>query len=240
MKSTTPLHVSRPYTSYSSSHIIDGHFSRPKVYSKGAITFYQHCSIAVKPFHGLTEPRDQPLEETSQVIPPALVQRKGEISQPTLYNEADIVSEPKNDGRSVQRHATARSPCLADPQPEDGYWAFGEYNEIDPAISTGNAIFPLELQPDTVCSWCGCLQNSYKPSQGFISCDNCLAPYQQNDLAAAGWGLGEYRSTEPLFNPPSGLNSLQSEWVNHALRPEVTTLGSHGNDLDDFSWFMAS
>ena len=201
--------------------------------------FDQRSSIAVTTFHGLTEPRDQPLEETSQVIPPALVQLK-EISQPTLYNEADIVSEPKTNGGSVQRHATAGSPCLADPQPEDGFWAFGDYNEIDPVISTGTAVFPPELQPDTVCSWCGCLLNSYKPSQGVISCDDCLAPYQPNDLAAAGWGLGEYRSTEPLLNPPSAPNNLQGEWVNHALRPEVPTLGSHGNDLGDFSWFMAS
>ena len=202
--------------------------------------FDQRSSIAVTTFHGLTEPRDQPLEETSQVIPPALVQLKGEISQPTLHNEADIVSEPKNDGGSIQRHATARSPCLADPQPEDGDWAFGEYNEIDPAISTGTAVFPPELQPDTVCSWCGCLQNSYKPSQGVISCDGCFTPYQPNDLATAGWGLKRSRISEPSFDSPSGLNNFQGDLVNHASSPQVTTLGSHGNDLEDFSWFMAS
>ena len=243
VKSTTPLpqkSVSRLYISNSSSYIIGSHFSSPKGHSKADIFSNQRSSIAMKTFHRLTEPRDQPLEETSQVIPPALVQRKGEISQPTLYNEADIVSEPKTNGGSVQRHATARSPYLGDPQPEDGDWAFGEYNDIDPPISATSAAPLPVLQPDTVCSWCGCLQMSYKPSHSVLSCDRCFSPYQPNDVTARGWNFGEYQSTDQYPNSASGLDSSQGELMNYASRPEITTSGTHGHDLDDFSWFMAS
>ncbi|KAK0508393.1 hypothetical protein JMJ35_009477 [Cladonia borealis] len=182
----------------------------------------------------------QPLEKTSETTPPTLDQRKGDISQPKTYMKADAVSELKNDSRIVQRHATTRSPYLADPEPEDRYWTFGDHNEIDPAISTSSAVLLPELQPDTICTWCGCLQISYKPSQGVVSCDGCFTPYQPNDLAAAGWGLGEYGSTEPSFDPPSGVDYSQGELMTYASRPEVTASGSQGNDLDDFSWFMGS
>ena len=73
-----------------------------------------------------------------------------------------------------------------------------------------------------------------------VSCDGCFTPYQPNDLAAAGCGLGEFGSTEPSYNPPCGLNDFQGDLVNYDSRPEITTSGSQGNDLDDFSWFMAS
>ena len=195
---------------------------------------------AVNAFRDSTELRDQPLEKTSDAIPPALDQRTGDISQPTLYVKADDVSELKIDYGIVQRHATAKSSYLADSQPEDSHWTFSGHDKIDFSTSTSTAVVLPELQRDTICGWCACLQISYKPSQGVVSCGSCFTPYQPNDLAAMGWDLEENQIAEPSVNLPSGLNDDQGDLVNHASRPEVTTLGSHGNELEDFSWFMAS
>ena len=238
----TPLKVkseSRPHASnfMNTNH---SHFSRPKSQDGAENFFNQHSMAAINTFRGSANGRDQHLEETSKTIPPALDQRKRDISHPTLDMNADTVFERKNDCGIIQRHANARYPYVVDPQPEDRHSTFGDHNEIDPAISTTTAAPLPGLQSNTFCSRCGCLRTSYKPSQGLVSCDGCFTPYQSNDLAAACWGLGNHRSIEPSFDPPSGLSDYQSELGNHALTPEITTLGSHGNDLDDFSWFMAS
>ena len=190
--------------------------------------------IVTTPGHGSTIHSQESLKEKSAAVPPALDQRKGDIiGQATSYIEPNTVSVQENDWKVVPKQANAKSRYLR-------HWTFAHHHMIKPAKST-TTVAPLpKLQPDTVCGRCGCLQISYKPSRGVVSCDRCFTPYQQNDLAAAGWGLEEYRSTEPAFDPPSGLSDFQGDLVNHALTPEVTTLGSHGNDLDDFSWFMAS
>ena len=227
---------SRPYVSKSFIH---GYHS-PRGHCKADNFSIQHSMATINNFHDPTKRRDQPLERTSETMPLDLDQRKGDISQPTLYMRADAVSEPNNDCGIVQRHATAKPLYLADFQPEVSHWTFGDNDEIDPSISTCAAVFPPELQPDTVCSWCGCLRISYKPSQGVVSCDDCFTPYEPDDLTATGCGFGEYGSTEISFKPASGLNDFQGDLVNHALRPEVTASGSQGNDLDDFSWFMGS
>ena len=157
---------SRPYASKSFIHGYHSHFVRPRGHCKSDNVSNQHSMATVNTFHDPTKRRDQPLEETSETTPPVLDQRKGDISQPTLYMKADAVSEPKNDCGIVQGHATAKPLYLADLQPEDSHWTFSDHDEIDPSISTSAGVSLPELQPDTVCSWCGCLQFSYKPSQG--------------------------------------------------------------------------
>ncbi len=216
------------------------HFSSPEYHGKADDSFDQRLMITVNTLHGLTKHCDQPLEETLAVIPPALNQRKRNISQPTLYTEADTVSEPKNDWGIVQSHANARFPYSPDSRPEDRYWTFSDHNQIDPAISTTSAASLPALQSDTVCSWCGCLQISYKPSQGIVSCDTCFTPYQPDDFTASGRDLGEYQSTDQSFNPASGLDTSPGDLVDYASRPDIPLSSSYGNDLDDFSWFMAS
>ena len=196
--------------------------------------------FTINTFYEPTRRRDQPLEKVLERIPPPLDQRQGEIGEPTLYLKADTVSERKYDRGIVQRHATAKPLYLADFQPEVSHWAFSDNDEIDPSISTRAAVFLPELQPDTVCNWCGCLRISYKPLQGVVSCDDCFTTYEPDDLTAAGCGLGEYGSTDISFDPPSELNDFQGDSVNYALRPEITASGSQGNDLNDFSWFMGS
>lgn len=215
-------------------------FSSPRRHGKADNSLDQRSMFAVETFGGLTERRDQLLEEASQVTPLALDGGEGEIGQPTFHNEADIVYEPKNDWGSIQRHATAKSPCLTDPQPKDRHWTFSDHNEVDPPISATSAA-PLPVQqPDTVCSRCGCLRISYKPSHGVLSCDRCFSPYQPNDFTARGWNFGEYQSTDQYSNSASGLDNTQGELMNNASGPEITTSGTHGHNLDDFSWFMAS
>ena len=242
MCSFTPLPQKSESGLYASNkfiHTDHSHFLRYKGHSKADNFFSQHPMAAVNTFNDSTKSRDQHPEETSEAITPTLDQRKGDISQPILYMKADTVSEPKNDCGIVQRHATAKSSYLADLQPEDSHWTFSDRNEIEPTISTSTAVFLPKLSPDTVCTRCGCLQISHNQWVDAVSCDGVI-PYQPNNLAAAGWGLEKYRSTEPYFNPPGGLNNTQGGLVNHALRPEVTTSDSPENDLDDFSWFMAS
>ena len=196
--------------------------------------------VTVYTFHDPAKRCDRPLKETSETTPPVLDQRKGDISQPTLYMKADAESEPENDCGIVQRHATAKPLYLPDLQPEVSPWTVSDHDEIDPSISTSAPVFLPELQPDTACSWCGCLQFSYKPSQGVVSCDGCFTSYHPNDLTAVFCGLGEYGSTEISFDPLSGLNDFQGDLVNYEPRPEITTPSTRGNDLDDFSWFMVS
>ena len=227
---------SKPYVSQSFIH---GYHS-PRGHCKTDNFSYQHSTPTIDNFLDPTKRRDQPPETTSESILPTLDQRKGDISQHTLYMKADAVSERKNDCEVVQRTATTKPLYLTDLQPAISHWTFIDYDGIDPSISTSAAVFFPELPPDTVCSWCGCLQFSYKPSQGAVSCDGCFTPYQPNDLAAADRGLEEYRSTEPPFNLPSGFNDFQGDLVNYDSRPEITTSASQGNDLEDFSWFMGS
>ena len=227
---------SRPYVSKSFIH---GYHS-PRGHCKANNSSNQYSVATMINFHDPTKRRDQPLEKTSETIPPALDQRERDSSQFTLYMTADAESEPENDCGIVQRYATAKPLYLPDLQPEVSPWTVSDHDEIDPSISTSAPVFLPELQPDTACSWCGCLQFSYQPLQGVVSCDGCLTPNQPNDLATVGWGLGEYRNSEPSFNPPSGLNNFQGDLANYAPRLEATASGSQGNDLDDFSWFMAS
>ena len=227
---------SKPYVS---KILIHGYHS-PRGHCKADNFSNQHSTPTIDNSLDPTKRRDQPLETTSESIPPTLYQRKEDISQPTLYMKADAVSEPKNVCGIVQRHTTTKPLYLTHLQPEISHWTFIDYDGMDPSISASGAIFLPVIQPDTVCNWCGCLQYSYKSSQGVVSCDGCHMPYQPNDLVAADWGLEQYRSTETSSNPPSGLNDFQGDLVSHASRPEVTASGSEGNDLDDFSWFMAS
>ena len=193
------------------------------------------------PVRGSTIHSQESLKEKSAAIPPAPDQRKGDTSgQPTLYTEANTVSEQENDWTVVQKDANAKSPYLPDSASEDRYWTVSHQNQNNPAIST-TTVAPLpESQPDTVCGWCGCLQISYKPSHGVVSCDRCFTPYEPNDLTASAWNHGEYQSTDQPLSPANGLGSSHGEIVDYAARPEVTTWGSQGNDLDDLSWFIAS
>ena len=233
----TPLPQKSESRPYATSYLIRGyrsHFVIPTSHSKADNPSNQHSMSAVYTFRTSTKRHDQPPEKTSDVIPPALDQLTRDISQPTLYMEADDASELKIDYGIIQRHATAEFPYLADSRPEDSHWASSGREKIDFSTSSTAVVLP-ELQPDTICGWCGCLQISYKPSQGVVSCDGCFTPYQPNDLAATGWDLEEYRRTEPSVSLQSGLHNNQGDLVNHASRPEVTTLGSHGNDLEDLS-----
>ena len=166
--------------------------------------------------------------------------RKRGISQPKLYTKADLVSGQENKWPIVQRHANTKSPYLPDTQPEDGYWTFDHHNRISPAISPNTVPSLPKLQPDAFCGWCGSFQISYKPSQGVVSCDICFTPYQPNDSTLPAWDYGQYRSRKQSFDLASGLDTSQSELVNHASWPDVTASDSYGGDIDDFSWFMAS
>ena len=181
------------------------------------------------------------LKEKSAAIHPVLDQRKGDIiGRPTPHNKANTVSEQENDWTVVQQHGNAKSTYLPESPSENRYWTFSHHNQINPAIST-STVTPLpELQPDTICGLCGCLPISYKASHGMVSCDRCFTPYQPTDLTASGWNLGEYQSTDQTFNPANGLDSSLGDMVDDVSGPEVTTWGSHGNDLDEFSWSLAS
>ncbi len=216
------------------------HLSSRKGHGKADDSVNQQSMTAENTSRSPSKRHDQPLEETSQAVPPALDQREGDISQSTLYTEVNTMSEPKKDWGIVQRHTTAKSPYVAEPRPEDRYWTLSDHNELEPALITTTAASLSELQPDAVCSWCGCLWISYKPSQGVVSCDRCFTPHQPYSSTASGWDIGEYQNTDQSFNSASGPKNPQGDLVNYASRPEVTTSGSHGNDLDDFLWFMAS
>ena len=235
-----PKSVSKPCASKISSNTILSHFSSTHHIGKAETFLELPPTNAINTFSGPTKCRDQPPEKTSEAIIPVLGQRKDDFGQLTSYIEVDTASVPKNDCSMVQRHANAKSPHVVDPQSENRRWTFGDHIEIDPAVSTTTAAPFPGLQSDTFCSWCGCLQNLYKPSQGLVSCDGCFTPCQSSDLAAARWDLEDCRSTEPSFDPPSGLSDLQGDLENHALTPEVTSMGTYGNDPNDFSWFMSS
>ena len=185
-------------------------------------------------------PRDDPLGEVLEAKPSALDPWRGDTSQTTLYTEAKTVYEQGNDRAIIQRNEVAKSAYLPDPPPEDRYRTFDDFSQIDPTIST-TAAGPLpEQQPDAVCGCCGSLQISYKPSQDVISCDDCFTPYQPNDSTLPGWDLGRPRSTDQSLSPAGRLDTSRSELGNHASWPDLTTSSSYGNDVDDFSWFMAS
>ena len=76
--------------------------------------------------------------------------------------------------------------------------------------------------------------------QGVVSCKTCFTPYQPNNYTLPAWDSGQYRSTDQSFDPASGLDTSQGDLVNYASWPDVTTSSGYGNDIDDFSWFMAS
>ena len=165
---------------------------------------------------------------------------KGNTSQMTPYTKISTVSRKGNAGVIIRRHATAESLYQPNTQPEDTYWTSNIGNEIGPANSVTTAASLPELQTDTVCGWCGSVQTSYKPVQGVVLCDICLPQYQHNDLTASGWDIAQPQSTDQSFNPASGLDSFLGDSTNVALWPDATASSSHGNDIDDFSWFMAS
>ena len=238
---STPLHPeseSKPFADNDSYHTMDNHFSDHNYHGSIDNSINRNPMIADNTSSGPTKRPDQTLEETLAGAPIAFDPWNGDISQSTLYTEADTVAEQENNWGIVQ--AIAKSPYLPNTQPEDRYWVYNNRNQIGPTISTGTAALLPEQQPDAVCGWCGSFQTSYKPSQGVVLCDICSSQYELNDFTASGWGLGECRSTDQSFNPASGLNTSQSELVNYASWPDVTTSGSYGGDIDDFSWFMAS
>ena len=180
------------------------------------------------------------LGETSIGISTALHPRRGDTSQTTLYTEANTVSEQGNDRVIVQRNEVAKSAYLPDQPPEDRNWKISDISEIDSTISTTTADPLPEQQPDAVCGWCGSFQISYKPSQGVVSCDDCFTIYQAKDSGAPGWDFGHHQSTDQSSNPANGLDCSQGDLVDYASWPDVTASSGYGNDVDDFSWFMAS
>ena len=188
----------------------------------------------------LTKNCDHSVGETVGGIPTGSDSRRGNTSQMTPCTEISTVSMKGNDRAIVQRHSTAESPYLPNTLPEDMCRTSNIGNEIGPAILVTTAAPLPELQTDTVCGWCGSVQTSYKQVQGVVLCDICLSQYQQNDLTAAGWDLGQPRSMDQSFNLTSELEPFQGDSTNFASWPDVTTSSGYGGDIDDFSWFIAS
>ena len=163
-----------------------------------------------------------------------------DFNQRTLHTIIVTISRHENDRAIAQRDSTAVCPSQPNTQPEDRHWTSNSGNEIGPANSVTTAASISELQTDTVCGWCGSVQTCYKPMQGVVLCDTCLPQYLQNDLTASGWDTGQPESTDQFYNLTSGLDSFQGDSMNLAAWPDVTKSNSYGNDIDDFSWFMAS
>lgn len=237
LETSTPLDFepeSKPYGSNFASHTMHDRFSSLNGHGKAGNSFNRGSMVPENTSRAATEHCNQPLEETSVIVPPAGDQRKGELNRTKLCAEADTVSEQEVDWGIVQRHLTAKF------QPEDRYWILTDYSHTGRTISTIAAAPLAEQQPDAACGWCGSFQISYKPSQGVVSCDICSTPYQQNTPTPSGWDPGQYRSTDRSLIPASGLDTSQGDSTNAASWPDVTRWSSYGNDIDDFSWFMAS
>ena len=231
---------SKPRGSNSSNQTMHKYSSGRSDHGKADTSFEQRSMTTANTSSGPTERRDHRLEGTATAIPIASQPWKGDISRPALYIEDNTVSEQDNNWGIVQGHANGKSPYFPDPSPDDRRPISDQY-QIDPTKSIDTTVSLPLLQPDTVCGLCGSLQASYKPSPGVVLCDICSSQYQLNDLTALGLGLGEYRSTDQSFHPASELDtSHQGDSTNHASWPDVTTSSGYGNDIDDFSWFMAS
>ena len=229
---------SMPHASNNFIHTMHKRFSGRDGHGQAGNYLSQGSTVAKNSVLCLRERCKQPLEETSAAIPTTL--RPRSISQPMLYTKADTVSERENDWPIVQRHANAKCPLLAEANPEDGCWTFDHHNQISPAISPDTIPSLPKLEPDAFRGWCGSFRTSFKPSEGVVSCDICFTPYQPTSSTLPGWDLGQLRSTDQSFHPAGELDALQDDSTNHAAWPDVTTSSSYGNDIDDFSWFMAS
>ena len=238
-----PLHPdfeSKPHASNNSSHTLNIPFSVHNGHGKADNSFNQSSGSAENTSRGPIKRRDHLLEETSAEIFISFHSGRGDISQSTFCTEPDAVSKQEKNWAIVQGHANPKSLYLLDTQPVDRYRTFSDHDHIDHGISPNTAPPLRELQADTFCGWCGSFQISYKPSQGVVSCDICFTPYQLNNPTLPGWDPGQYRSTDQSFNPASGVDTSQGDSTNYAPWPDVTTSSSYGNDIDDFSWFMAS